>query len=125
MRSFSPNDASGVGVARFSRPANAPKVDAGLDRNCADFTGGFEAQQFFMNNGGPARDPHDLDRDGDGYACEWGTELRQRAAAAERQAAVARAATQRRVAAASRCYTGPRGGTYTITASGARDYDGC
>lgn len=118
VRSFNPNDASGVGVARFSRPANAPRVDAGLDRNCADFASDFEAQQFFVNNGGPARDPHDLDRDGDGYACEWGTELRQRAAAAERQAAAVRAA-------ASRCYTGPRGGTYTITASGARDYDGC
>lgn len=125
VRSFNPNDASGVGLTRFSRLANAPRVDAGLDRNCTDFASNLEAQQFFVNNGGPARDPHDLDRDGDGYACEWGTELRQRAAAAERQAATARAAAQRRVAASSRCYTGPRGGTYTITASGARDYDGC
>ena len=118
VRSFNSNDAAGVGIARFSRPADGPRVDAGLDRNCSDFASDFEAQQFFVNNGGPSRDPHDLDRDGDGYACEWGTELRQREAAA-------RAAAQRRVAAASRCYTGPRGGTYTVTASGARDYDGC
>lgn len=125
VRSFNPNEASGVGIARFSRPANAPRVSARLDLNCADFISNFEAQQFFLNNGGPARDRHNLDRDGDGYACEWGTEIRQRAAAAERRAAAARAAAQRRVAAASRCYIGPRGGTYTITASGARNYDGC
>ena len=115
---FNPNDVGGVGVAQFSRSVSAPKADAALDRDCADFASSREAQQFFLASGGPARDPHDLDRDGDGYACEWGTELRARAAAARR-------VVRRPVANSPRCYTGPRGGTYTITASGNKNYDGC
>lgn len=114
--SFNPNDPSGVGVARFSRSAEIPRASGSTDRNCADFASTFAAQQFFLRAGGPANDPHDLDRDGDGYACEWGTEVRRRAASAARA---------RAVTSAPRCYTGPRGGTYTITASGNRNYDGC
>lgn len=116
--SFNPNDASSVGVSRFVRSADAPRAEATSDRNCSDFASEAEAQRFFQSAGGPVSDPHDLDRDGDGFACEWGTELREREAAA-------RAAAQRRAAAASRCYTGPRGGTYTITASGNKNYSGC
>jgi hypothetical protein len=40
------------------------------DRDCPDFTSQAEAQQFFIDNGGPSRDPHRLDRDKDGIACE-------------------------------------------------------
>ena len=29
-----------------------------------------EAQRFFLENGGPASDPHRLDLDNDGIACE-------------------------------------------------------
>lgn len=39
------------------------------DMNCDDFTTPWEAQQFYEENG--PNDPHDLDRDGDGRACEW------------------------------------------------------
>lgn len=40
------------------------------DRNCDDFATQREAQRFFERGGGPQRDPHGLDSDGDGVACE-------------------------------------------------------
>lgn len=40
------------------------------DRDCSDFSTHREAQEFFIDNGGPGNDPHGLDRDGDGLACE-------------------------------------------------------
>jgi endonuclease YncB( thermonuclease family) len=43
---------------------------AGPDRDCSDFRTQAEAQRFFEAAGGPARDPHRLDGDGDGLACE-------------------------------------------------------
>lgn len=38
------------------------------DRDCSDFSTHAEAQDFFENAG--YGDPHGLDRDGDGIACE-------------------------------------------------------
>ncbi|PKF89644.1 hypothetical protein CW306_10145 [Bacillus sp. BA3] len=44
----------------------------GADKDCSDFpSGGFEAQEFYIAAGGPQSDPHDLDRDNDGNACDW------------------------------------------------------
>ena len=40
------------------------------DRNCSDFDTWAEAQAFFESEGGPESDPHRLDNDGDGIACE-------------------------------------------------------
>ena len=40
------------------------------DYDCTDFATQTEAQRFFIANGGPSSDPHGLDRDGDGIACE-------------------------------------------------------
>jgi endonuclease YncB( thermonuclease family) len=40
------------------------------DRDCADFPSQRAAQIFFLNNGGPRSDPHLLDAEGDGLACE-------------------------------------------------------
>jgi endonuclease YncB( thermonuclease family) len=40
------------------------------DKDCSDFATQAEAQAFFEAHGGPARDPHRLDSDGDGRACE-------------------------------------------------------
>lgn len=40
------------------------------DYDCDDFSSQREAQQFFEDEGGPASDYHNLDRDGDGLACE-------------------------------------------------------
>lgn len=63
-------------------PAQAPATAAppssnslpydpnGPDRDCSDFATQAEAQAFFEAAGGPARDPHRLDGDHDGVACE-------------------------------------------------------
>ena len=42
----------------------------GPDRNCSDFDTWAEAQAFYVASGGPESDPHGLDRDGNGIACE-------------------------------------------------------
>lgn len=42
----------------------------GPDRDCSDFSTQQEAQIFFEAAGGPYSDPHKLDSDGDGIACE-------------------------------------------------------
>lgn len=108
-----------VGVPAYLR--SAPKTG---DRDCGHFASSAEAQRFFLNNGGPYSDPQGLDRDGDGLACEFGTWLitnadRYRAKPA---AAVTSPSNQ---ASSSQCFVGPRGGTYTITASGRKNYGGC
>lgn len=48
----------------------APPPATGGDRDCADFGSQREAQAFYEAQGGPERDPHRLDRDRDGLACE-------------------------------------------------------
>lgn len=40
------------------------------DYDCSDFSTQKEAQAFFESKGGPSSDPHKLDRDKDGIACE-------------------------------------------------------
>lgn len=40
------------------------------DYDCSDFSTQAEAQRFFEAEGGPREDYHNLDRDGDGVACE-------------------------------------------------------
>ena len=52
------------------KPAPVPVRSAGADRDCTDFSSHEEAQRFFLANGGPSMDPHKLDRDNDGLACE-------------------------------------------------------
>ena len=50
---------------------NKSKYDPlGPDRDCGDFSIWSEAQSFFKAAGGPTRDPHRLDGDKDGIACE-------------------------------------------------------
>lgn len=41
-----------------------------VDFDCQDFPTQWEAQRFFIRNGGPGYDPHYLDGDNDGRACE-------------------------------------------------------
>ena len=48
--------------------ANGERI--GPDKDCRDFANQREAQDFFYANGGPRHDPHNLDADGDGRACE-------------------------------------------------------
>lgn len=47
-----------------------PSDEPFVDRNCSDFDTQPEAQAFFIAEGGPEEDPHELDSDGDGIACE-------------------------------------------------------
>lgn len=47
----------------------APPASAG-DKDCADFKTWRQAQNFYKKHGGPKRDPHRLDADRDGIACE-------------------------------------------------------
>jgi hypothetical protein len=56
------------------------------DRNCSDFATWEEAQSFFLANGGPALDPHGLDADSDGIACEGLPNAPQNPATATAQA---------------------------------------
>jgi Excalibur calcium-binding domain len=51
------------------RSTTAP-VYSGGDKDCGDFATQAEAQAFYEAQGGPGRDPHRLDRDRDGLACE-------------------------------------------------------
>lgn len=40
------------------------------DKDCSDFRTWKQAQRFYEKHGGPQRDPHRLDGDDDGIACE-------------------------------------------------------
>ena len=48
----------------------APTAAQAADKDCGDFSTQKAAQIFFLNNGGPSSDPHRLDSEGDGIACE-------------------------------------------------------
>ena len=43
--------------------------DSGL--GCKKFSNKNDAQIFFLENGGPKNDFHNIDADGDGFACKW------------------------------------------------------
>lgn len=51
-------------------PTMAPTPSEVENRNCSDFDTWQEAQDFFLAEGGPEEDPHRLDRNRDGVACE-------------------------------------------------------
>ena len=116
------------GTSRYAR-ASTGTATSDQDYDCSDFPSSASAQVFFLAAGGPTSDPYGLDRDGDGLACEWGPAARRlatRPIVQARQTFPARTAyTAPRRTSGSRCYTGPRGGTYTITASGNKNYSGC
>lgn len=46
------------------------KITVKSEYNCSDFATQKDAQTFFIKEGGPKSDPHKLDRDKDGIACE-------------------------------------------------------
>lgn len=56
-----------VVVAAFAVPL--PTAIA-ADKDCSDFSTWRQAQNFYKRHGGPKRDPHHLDADHDGIACE-------------------------------------------------------
>lgn len=54
-----------------SSDQSSPKAQfVGEDKDCGDFKTHDEAQAFFITQGGPSQDPHKLDQDKDGIACE-------------------------------------------------------
>lgn len=104
----------------FGSRLYARSTSSSNTRNCSDFGNAAAAQQFFLAGGGPINEPHNLDADGDGLACEWGTQINQTAAKFK---AKPRPVVRRY--SSSGCFVGPRGGTYTITSSGRKNYGGC
>lgn len=64
-----------AGVAAISLGASVPataSVDTPAkfrDKDCSDFKSQRQAQRFYKKHN-PRRDPHGLDADGDGKACE-------------------------------------------------------
>lgn len=108
------------GLSRYSRSSHTQMASRTADKNCEDFPSTGAAQRYFLAQGGPHLDPHNLDGDGDGLACEWGKTIRLVAARHMKKAQ-----TAYRPRSHSRCYVGPRGGTYTMTSGGRRNYDGC
>lgn len=63
------NSTNRVGEQRYSRIN--PFRDTLSARNCAEYAGPDLAQIDFLRRGGPERDSHNLDPDGDGFACSW------------------------------------------------------
>jgi hypothetical protein len=54
----------------FHTPYIGPYDPSGTVRECGDFPSQADAQAFYLIAGGPYRDPHGLDNDNDGIACE-------------------------------------------------------
>ena len=59
--------AAGIAAALLGISA-APATAA--DKDCSDFSTWRQAQNFYKRHGGPRYDPHRLDADHDGIACE-------------------------------------------------------
>jgi excalibur calcium-binding domain-containing protein len=57
-------------VAAVAALAISATPVAAADKDCADFSSWRQAQNFYVKHGGPKRDPHRLDGDHDGIACE-------------------------------------------------------
>jgi hypothetical protein len=56
-----------VAIAALAIPAASATA---ADKDCSDFRSWRAAQNFYKKHGGPRRDPHRLDADHDGIACE-------------------------------------------------------
>lgn len=116
------SSAAALGSSLYGRQGTPSQTTRNL-RNCSDFSSGAAAQKFFLASGGPLSDPNNLDGDGDGLACEWGTQISRIARYRAPVATPVRSSPVR--SSGSRCYTGPRGGRYTLTAGGRKNYGGC
>jgi endonuclease YncB( thermonuclease family) len=61
---------TGTALITFTLLSGSPTESKAADRDCSDFSSQATAQEFFSAEGGPSSDPHRLDADGDGIACE-------------------------------------------------------
>jgi hypothetical protein len=59
--------AATIAVIALALPTT-PAIAA--DKDCSDFSSWRAAQKFYKRHGGPRYDPHRLDADHDGIACE-------------------------------------------------------
>ena len=60
-----------IAVAAATAALTIPATTAtAADRDCSDFSSWRAAQKFYKRHGGPRYDPHRLDADRDGIACE-------------------------------------------------------
>jgi excalibur calcium-binding domain-containing protein len=59
-----------AGIAATLALVLLPSTAMAGDKDCSDFSSWKAAQRFYKNHGGPKRDPHRLDGDRDGIACE-------------------------------------------------------
>ena len=50
-------------------------LNTSVEGGCKKFMSKNAAQTFFLQNGGPKDDYHNLDLDGDGFACKWDPEI--------------------------------------------------
>lgn len=57
-------------AAAFGSIALGASPASAADKDCSDFASQKAAQIFFLKAGGPSSDPHGLDAEGDGIACE-------------------------------------------------------
>ena len=46
-------------------------ISSAAGSGCEKFSNKKSAQIFFLKNGGPKNDFHNMDVDGDGFACKW------------------------------------------------------
>lgn len=58
-----------LAVALFAASLTASPATAFVDKDCSDFPTQRKAQKFFKKHN-PRQDPHGLDADNDGIACE-------------------------------------------------------
>ncbi len=65
-----PGNPTPTPVSAVPTPTAAPASETFEDKNCSDFDTWAEAQAFYESEGGPSSDPHRLDGDGDGTACQ-------------------------------------------------------
>ena len=76
-----PRRGSNINLAKYALAQTNPAGQKVHTRNplkgrkaaekCANYGSDDEAQTAFLQSGGPQRDTHGIDPDGDGYACGW------------------------------------------------------
>ena len=68
---FARNVSNKLGEKIYFRNFLGTEVNSG----CKKFLNKNAAQIFFLKNGGPKNDYHNIDTDGDGFACKWDPEI--------------------------------------------------
>ena len=64
---FARSVSNNVGEKIYYRNILSTDINSG----CKKFSNKNAAQIFFLENGGPKNDYHNIDNDGDGFACKW------------------------------------------------------